>query len=373
MTQSNFIPIAEPTLGKEEEELVLDTLRSGWISSTGKYIQIFEEEFAKFCGVKYAVAVSNGTAALHLAITSLGIGPGDEVIIPSLTFVATANAVSYTGAKPIFVDSEKETWNIDPRQIESKINERTKAIIPVHLYGHPANMGRIKQIAKKHNLYIIEDAAEAHGAMYKKKMVGSIGTLGCFSFYGNKVITTGEGGMITTNSYALSQKIRILRDHGASRTRRYYHPLIGYNYRMTNIQAAIGVAQLRKIKEILTRRHAIGTLYQKLLSPLSLSLSLITLQPKAKWAKNIFWMNSILINKNSTRNRNYLMKKLRENGIDSRPFFYPVHLLPMYRTSEKLPVSEYLSKLGISLPSSANSSDETVGKICSTIIKIMTE
>ncbi|MDO8637949.1 MAG: DegT/DnrJ/EryC1/StrS family aminotransferase, partial [Candidatus Daviesbacteria bacterium] len=353
----NFIPIAEPTLGKEEEELVLDALRSGWISSTGKYIQTFEEEFAKFCDVKYAVAVSNGTTALHLAIKSLDIGPGDEVIIPSLTFVATANAVSYAGAKPILIDVDLETWNIDPHQITSKINERTKAIIPVHLYGHPANMGLIKQIAKKNNLYIIEDAAEAHGAMYKKKMVGSIGTLGCFSFYGNKVITTGEGGMITTNNYLLSQKIRILRDHGASRTRKYYHPQIGYNYRMTNLQAAIGVAQLRKIQKILKRRHEIGILYQKLLSPL---IPMITLQPKAQWAKNIFWMNSILINKNSSKNRDYLIKKLRENNIDSRPFFYPVHLLPMYRITEKLPITELLSKQGISLPSSANLSDETV-------------
>ena len=204
-----MIPVAEPFIGKEEEELVLAGLRSGWVSSVGKYIHQFEREFASYCNVKYGITTSNGTTALHLALVALNIGPGDEVIVPSMTFIATANAVTYTGAKPVFIDSELETWNIDPEKIKAKINKRTKAIIPVHLYGHPANMGLILTIARKYNLSVLEDAAEAHGALYKQKKVGSLGEMGCFSFYGNKIITTGEGGMITTNNKVLADKIKM--------------------------------------------------------------------------------------------------------------------------------------------------------------------
>ncbi len=361
------IPVAEPYLGKEEEELVLEGLRSGWVSSIGRFITEFEREFAKFCGVKYAITTSNGTAALHLSLVAANIGPGDEVIVPSMTFVATANVVSYTGAKPIFVDSETETWNIDPEKIKEKINQRTKAIIPVHLYGHPAEMGSIMRLAKKYGLLVIEDAAEAHGAMYKNKMVGSIGDTGCFSFFGNKIITTGEGGMVITNNKILAAKVKMLRDHGYSKKRRYYHPHLGFNYRMTNLQAAMGLAQLRKVSEILKKKRDNAMLYAKYLSPL---VPEITLHPEAPWAKNVFWMYSILIHKKRSKTRDFLIRELKKAGIDSRPFFFPTHRLTRYKTAENMPVADMLGTTGINLPSSVNLSEDHIKFISDTIIKI---
>lgn len=364
-----FIPIAEPVIGKEEEELVLDGLRSGWISSTGKYIHEFEDAFAEFCNVKYGVAVSNGTAALHLALIACDIGPGDEVIVPSMTFVATANAVSYTGAKPVFADSEMETWNIDPEKIKEKINRRTRAIIPVHLYGHPANMGLISAIARKYNLYIIEDAAEAHGALYRGKKAGSLGDVGCFSFFANKVITTGEGGMLVTNNKALAEKVKMYRDHGSSKKRKYYHPHLGYNYRMTNLQAALGLAQLKKIDKILKRKIKIANIYAKNLEPL---VPGIVLQPQASWAKNIYWMYSILVVPNGKKNRDFLIKELKKKGIDSRPFFFPIHRLARFEVTELMPISDKLAATGINLPSSVNLTDDQIKFICKNLIDILT-
>lgn len=362
-----LIPVAEPVIGKEEERLVLDGLRSGWVSSIGKYIQKFEQEFARFCGTRYAVTTSNGTAALHLSLVAAGIGVGDEVIVPSLTFVATANVVSYTGAKPVFVDSELETWNIDPEKIKEKINRRTRAIIPVHLYGHPANMKDILSIAKKYNLLVVEDAAESHGALHRNKIVGSLGDAGCFSFFGNKIITTGEGGMITTNNKSFAQEVRVLRDHGASRKRRYYHPKLGFNYRMTNLQAALGLAQLRKVRKIIERKRNIAKIYAQSLKEL---VPDILLHPEASWAKNVYWMYSILIPKRGKRTRNYLMRELKKKGIDSRPFFFPIHRLPRYNENEYMPNADFLASSGLNLPSSVNLQDEQIKSICDTIIKI---
>lgn len=365
----SLIPIAEPFLGKEEEKLVVEGIRSGWISSIGKYLGQFEKEFAKFIGSKYAITTSNGTAALHLTMLASGIGPGDEVIVPSMTFVATANAVSYVGAQPIFVDSELESWNIDPEKIKEKITRRTKAIIPVHLYGHPANMGPIIKLAKKYGLLVIEDAAEAHGAKYRSRVVGSMGDMGCFSFFGNKIITTGEGGMVTTNNKKIAEKIRFFRDHGASKKRRYYHPRLGFNYRMTNLQAALGLAQLKKIKKILNKKIVIAKLYQKYLEPL---LPEIILQPEAEWATNVFWMYSILIPKKGRKNRDYLASQLKKFGIDSRPFFFPVHRLPRYETKENLPIANFLGQSGLNLPSSPNLEEDQIKFIAQKIIKIWT-
>ena len=362
-----MIPVAEPVIGKEEEELVLDGLRSGWVSSIGKYIQLFEKEFAEFCGTKYAVTTSNGTAALHLALVAANIGTGDEVIVPSLTFVATANAVVYTGAKPVFVDSELETWNIDPEKIKEKINRRTRAIIPVHLYGHPANMGQILSIARKYDLKVIEDAAESHGALYRKKMVGSLGDVGCFSFFGNKIMTTGEGGMITTNNKAYAQEVKVLRDHGQSRRRKYYHSKLGFNYRMTNLQAALGLAQLRKIDKIIERKREIAKLYNEGLKDL---VPEITLHPEMSWAKNVYWMYSIVVYKQGAKNRDFLIRELKKKGIDSRPFFFPIHRLPRYNENEHMPNADLLASSGLNLPSSVNLTDEQIKMICATIIKI---
>jgi perosamine synthetase len=362
----DFIPVSEPFLRGNEKKYVMDCLETTWISSLGKYVKLFEEEFAKFCGCSYGASVCNGTVALQLALSVLGIKPGDEVVVPSLTFVATANAVHHLGAKPVFVDSENETWTIDPGFIEKKITPKTKAIIPVHVYGHPANMDPIMEIAEKHNLFVVEDAAEAHGATYKGKKVGSIGHVGCFSFYGNKIITTGEGGMCVTNDEKLYEALQFAKDHCMGYEKRYWHPKIGFNFRMTNIQAAIGVAQLEQISSILAKRERDEQLYKKLLK----GVGSITPQPRASWAKPVYWMHSVLFEDSFGVSRDEVMKKLKEKKIDSRPFFYPNHLLPPYNTEEKLAVCEEIARKGINLPSSTGLSEEKIRRVCNALKEI---
>ena len=338
---------------------VIDCIKSGWVSSIGSYILRFEEQFATFCGTRFAISTTNGTTALHLALVVLGLGPGDEVIIPSLTFIATANAVVYTGAKPIFVDSEPYTWTIDPVQIRKKITNRTKAIIPVHLYGHPADMNPILEIAGEYGLSIVEDAAEAHGARYHGQRVGSFGRLNAFSFYGNKIITTGEGGMLTTSDEGLAKTARFLRDHAMSPEKRYWHPQIGYNYRLTNIQAALGLAQMERIEQFLQRKREIAQRYNALLS----NTPGLILPPEADWATSVYWMYSVLITPDYPLSRDALYTRLREHGIDSRPFFYPIHTMPPHHTDEHFPIAEKLSQQGINLPSSVNLTDEDLQRI----------
>ena len=239
-----FIPVAAPSLEGNEKKYVMDCLESTWISSTGEYVDRFEGAFAEFCGVKHAVSCSNGTTALHLTLLALGVGPGDEVIVPTLTFVATANSVVYCGGRPVFVDVQADTWNIDPALIEAKITSRTKGIIVVHLFGLSVDMDPVLSLARRRGLFVIEDAAQAHGAEYKKKRVGSLADVATFSFFGNKIITTGEGGMVVTDDASIANKVELLKNHGMDPNRRYWHPIIGYNYRMTNVAAAIGLAQI---------------------------------------------------------------------------------------------------------------------------------
>lgn len=361
-----MIPVAEPKLGGNELKYVTDCVSSGWISSIGKYIKKFEEEFSNFSDTKYGIATSSGTAALHLALVSFGIGKGDEVIIPTLSFIATANCVAYTGAKPIFVDSEPLTWNIDPDKIKEKITDRTKAIVPVHLYGHPVDMDPIMDLAEEHSLVVIEDAAEAHGAEYRKRKVGSIGHVGCFSFYGNKIITTGEGGMITTSDEEFMEKAMMLRDHAMSKEKRYWHPFMGYNYRMTNMQAALGLAQVEKIEEYIEIKRINAKKYNEKLG----SISSITLPCERDWAKNVYWLYSILVD---NIQRDDFTTRLREKEIDTRPFFYPMHTQPPYtdHSNEKLEVAEDIAKRGVSLPSATTLKDEEIDYICKTISEIL--
>lgn len=361
-----MIPISEPYIGNEELKNVIDAVKSGWISSKGKYIKEFEEKFAGYCGIKYGISTSNGTVSLHLALKALGIKKDDEVIVPTLTFIGTANAVTYCNAKPVFVDSDPNYWCIDPEKIEEKITGNTKAIIPVHLYGHPCDMDAIMDIARDHDLYVVEDAAEAHGAKYKFKKVGSFGDINCFSFFGNKIITTGEGGMCLTDNDELAERMRILRDHGMNPNKKYWHDVVGFNYRMTNMQAALGVAQLEKIEKIIGIKRRNANLYNSLLK----GLNCITLPIEETWARNVYWMYSVLIDPRI--NRDDLMKKLEEEGIESRPFFYPVHILPSYRNGV-FPIAEVLSKIGMSLPSSANLTREEIEWICDVCINIMSE
>ncbi len=319
-----FIPVATPALVGKEREYVMDCLDSNWISSNGSYIGRFETSFAEFCGVRHSLACCNGTVALHLALLGLGIGPGDEVLVPTLTYIASANAVTYCGAKPVFLDSEPDTWNIDPAALEAAIGPRTKAILVVHLYGHPADMEPILAIARNHGLAIVEDAAEAHGAEYKGRRVGSFGDVATFSFYGNKVITTGEGGMVVTNDPALAERMLVLRGQGQDLKRRYWFPVVGYNYRMTNIEAAIGLAQLEKIDWHLSRRRQHAKQYQARLG----NLPGLILSPEQPWARNAYWMNCAVLPIELTVTRDEVMRQLQLRGVETRPFFYPMHVLP---------------------------------------------
>jgi perosamine synthetase len=360
---NKFISISSPSITKKEIDFVKDAVESGWVSSLGKYIKIFEDKFAEFCGTKYALATSNGTAALHLTVALLGIKEGDEVIIPDLTFIATANAVSYTGAKPVCADIEAETWCIDPESVRKKITQRTRAIIPVHLYGHPADMDGIMNLAEQYNLYVIEDASEAHGARYKNRMVGSIGDLGVFSFYGNKIITTGEGGMITTNNPEFYEKAAFLRDHAMSKDKRYWHPEIGFNYRMTNLQAALGVAQLERIAELINKKRQIFKWYEESLE----GVSVIKLNPQKDWAENVYWMICLLLEEGISDKKESLTQKLKEKGIDSRPFFYPISLMPMYKSEGINRIAYSVSRRGLNLPSGVDLTREEVDYIAHAI------
>ena len=362
------IPVANPDIGKEEEELVVQAIRSGWISSQSPYVKQFEEEFAKWLGVKHAIAVSNGTVALHLALLALGIGPGDEVIVPDLTFASPANMVILTGARPVFVDVTREYWCIDPKDFRRKITGKTKAVIVVHLYGHPADMDEVLEIARENNIYVIEDCAEAHGAEYRGRKVGTFGDIATFSFYANKIITTGEGGMVVTNDDELADKMRLMRDHGMRP--RYWHIVLGFNYRMTGLQAAVGLAQLRKIDRLLERKRRIARIYEEILS----DVPGIELHPKMSWANPSYWLYSILIDEEKCGlSRDKLMEELEKRGIETRRFFYPLHTMPAfskYSNDERYPVSTYLSQHGLNLPSGPKISDEDVEYVAKTVRKL---
>jgi len=349
-----MIPVAEPVLGEEELQNITKAVKSGWISSKGEFIEEFERNFSHYCDRKYGIATSNGTTALHLALKALGIGKDDEVIIPSLTFLAVANAVTYCNAKPVLVDIHPEYWCIDPSKIQEKISKKTRAVIPVHLYGNPCDMDAIQDIAQDKDLYVIEDAAEAHGAEYKGEKVGKFGDISCFSFYGNKIITTGEGGMCLTNNEELKNKMMILRDHGMNPQKRYWHDVIGFNYRMTNLQAAIGVAQLKKINKYISKKREIAYWYTEGLKNLA-DQHLITLHPQPHWAKSVYWMYSIILEELLGISRDKFMKYLEKNGIETRPFFYPVYNMPPYeKNDESFTVTQYISPRGLNLPSSPN-------------------
>ncbi|OGG00995.1 aminotransferase DegT [Candidatus Gottesmanbacteria bacterium RBG_16_38_7b] len=362
-----FIPIAYPDLTGNENIYLNRVLKSSWISSQGEYLIKFEQKFAEFIGCRYAVTTSNGTTALHLALTALGIGKGDEVIVPDLTFIASVNAITYCGARPVLCDVNRQSWQLDPKEIIKRINSRTKAIMAVHLYGIPANLDQIMDIANKYNLQVIEDAAEAHGALVKIKSlwkkVGSVGHVGCFSFYGNKIITTGEGGMVTTDAKQLAMRMRVLRDHGQKPGRRYYHPFIGFNYRLTNLQAAIGLAQLEKIHSFLKFKSRLASLYNRYLEN---TPGIII--PKTDYeAKPVCWLYSVIIDDPYPLTRDEVMEKLKNKGIETRPFFFPVNLLPPYKSSQKFPNSNYLFQHGLNLPSGYNLTPGEITFICQQI------
>lgn len=365
----NFIPISRPSITDIEITFLNNAIKSGWVSSIGEYINRFEDDFANFCGTKYALTTSNGTVALHLALVALNIKVDDEVIIPDFSFIATANAVSYTGAKVIFCDIDKDTLCLNEKQLKSLITSKTKAIIPVHIYGMPSNMQEITKIAREHGIYVIEDAAEAHGAEINGQKVGSFGDCGVFSFYGNKIITTGEGGMVTTDNIEIYNKMKKLRDHAMSPEKRYWHDEIGYNYRMTNIQAALGYAQLTRIEEIISRKIEIYKRYAENMKSVNGVLLRNTTNANVK---SVYWMICIEIIKCDEQTRDLIMNSLGEKGIDSRPYFYPISDMPMY-SSAHTPNTHEISTRGLNLPTYFDIKDEEIDYVCDELKLIVAE
>jgi perosamine synthetase len=365
------LPVTQPSLGGNELKYVSDCIATSWISSQGSYVTQFERAFADFHGVPSALTVSNGTTALHLALTALGIGPGDEVIVPDLTFAASANVVIHCGAKPVLADVTRETWTLDPADFERKITPRTRAVMPVHLYGHPCDMDPILEIARRHRLFVVEDCAEALGAKYKGRLVGTIGDAGCFSFFANKVITTGEGGMVFTRDAALHRRMQILRDHGMEKGRRYWHVEAGFNYRMTNIQAAIGLAQMERIDFFLGRHHEIARHYTQRLR----EVPGLTLPPAAPWADAICWLYSIAVDEaGAGLDRDRLVRELAQHGVETRNLFFPLHLQPPYPPppDAEFPVSAWLSARGLSLPTSKDLEPAQIDRVCDAIVDAVT-
>ncbi len=365
------IPVCEPFLSGNELKYVTDAVSTGWISSSGDYVNKFENAFAEYCDSKYGIAVCNGTVAIHLALVALGIGKGDEVIIPSFTMIATAFAVCYTGAMPVFVDADKETWNIDVDLIEEKISSKTKAIIPVHIFGNPCNMDKIQQLAKKYNLFIIEDAAEAHGAEFNGKKVGSFSDIASFSFFANKNITTGEGGMCVTANEEFAEKCRYYKNvcFPVEGPRNYMHDDIGFNYRMSNIHAAIGLAQTEKADEYKEMRIHNGSLYKRYLE----ECKGVTFQVDQQNAVNVHWMNAVVINPEEYgHNRDELMQYLKDNGVDTRLLFVSMarqKALKKYSCdcNGQYPITDWLSENGFYLPSASNLKEEHIKRICELI------
>ncbi len=364
------ISVAAPRLDGKEREYVLECMDTTWISSVGRFISEFEKAFAEYCGVRNAIACNNGTTALHLALVALDIGPGDEVIVPSLTYIASANAVTYCGATPVLIDNDPGTFNLDPAKLEALITPRTKAIMPVHLYGQICDMDPILEIAKKHNLFVVEDAAEAVGATYKGKTSGSLGTCATFSFFGNKIITTGEGGMITTDDDALAAKMRLLRGQGMDPNRRYWFPIVGYNYRMTNIQAAIGLAQLERVEEHLAARARVVGWYEEKIGRLG---NRVTKPFVAPTGRHVFWMYTVRLGEGLSTSRDQVIKDLDALGIESRPVFHPMHVMPPYAhlATGDLTQAELCGADGLNLPTHAGLSEADIDRVIDALDQVL--
>ncbi|HYB03114.1 MAG TPA: DegT/DnrJ/EryC1/StrS family aminotransferase [Nitrososphaerales archaeon] len=365
------IPVSTPSLIETDFKFVDDAIRSGWISgSKGTYIDKFESDFAAFCGVKYGVAASSGSTALHLATSVLDLSPEDEVIVPTFTNIATVLSVVYAGGKPVLVDSDPEIWGMDARLIERKITKKTRAIIPVHIYGHPVDMDEIMKLSKDYNLVVIEDGAEAHGAEYKGRKIGGIGQIGCFSFYANKIITTGEGGMVVTDDEQYRKKAKTLSNLAFSDAARYRHEYLGFNYRLSNVLAALGCSQLSRIEELVSTKRWMGERYNSLLRGID---SLQTPVEKS-WAKNVYWMYGIVLKESFGMTRDELRNFLSQKGIETRAFFYPMHLQPAFNNKglflgEHYPVSEKLSNHGLYLPSGLTITNEEITYVTDCIIE----
>lgn len=366
----SFLPVCEPLLAGNELEYVTDAVKTGWISSSGKYVTAFERAFADYCGVKHGIAVCNGTVALHLALVALGIGKGDEVIIPDFTMMASALAVCYTGAKPVFVDADAATWNISVPAIAEKITPRTKAIMAVHIFGNPCDMGALQVLCKQHDIALMEDAAEAHGACFHGIKTGALSRIAGFSFFANKNITTGEGGMVVTNDDDLAALCRYHKNmcFPVDAPRTYLHADIGFNYRMSNLHAALGLAQTEKADEYKAMRIRNGKLYREMLS----AIKGIQLQQDQPDGENVFWMNGICLKPEYGHSRDALIAHLKEQGIDTRLFFNGMHRQPALQKygcdcAGSYPISDMLADNGFYLPSASSLTEADIERVCSTV------
>lgn len=376
-----MIPVNEPRLNGREVEYVTDCVRSGWVSSSGRFLTDFEDRWAAYCGRRYGIAVSNGSVALQLAVAILGLAPGDEVIMPTFTIISCATAVIYNGGVPVLVDSDPQTWVMDVNQVREKIGPRTRAIMPVHIYGHPVDMDPLLALADQHGLQVIEDAAEAHGGEYLSarhtpgaswRRCGSFGTLSCFSFYANKLITTGEGGMILTDDPMLAEKARSLRNLSFQSNRRFYHEELGFNFRFTSLQAALGLAQIERMDEIVARKRWMGHEYTRRLHPLN-HLVLPTEEP---WARSVYWMYGVVLSDGTGRDARVFAEQLRQRGVETRPFFLGMHEQPVFLNrglfrNEHYPVAERLARCGLYLPSGLGLTAEQLENVCNIVYEIL--
>ena len=376
-----MIPVNEPLLEAEEKSLVQDCLESGWVSSAGRYIEEFEALWSARCGMPHGVAVTNGTAALDVAVACLGLEPGDEVILPSFTIIACASAIIYHGGLPVLVDCDPDTWCMDARQVEAAITPRTRAIMPVHIYGHPVDMDPLLELRDRYGLSIVEDAAEAHGAEYLSGRdsaeprwlpCGGMGELSVFSFYANKLITTGEGGMVLTNSDAYAEKARGYRNLCFRPEQRFYHTELGHNYRMTNVQAALGVGQLKRFNRIVARKRWIGQTYTERLSDIT-GIQLPTERP---WARNVYWMYGLVVDEERGIDARELTCRLRAEGVETRPFFLGMHEQPALRDRglflhDRHPVAERLARRGLYLPSGLALTEEQIDRVCGAVRRVL--
>lgn len=368
----DFIPVSEPWLADNVMPLVRECVESGWVSSEGRFIDAFERKWAEYCGAEFGVAVSNGTAALQVAVAALKLEPGSEVIVPSYTIISCIIAIIEAGCVPVLVDCELDTWCLNVDEVEAKITPRTRAIMPVHMFGHPADMRRIMQLAAKHRLFVVEDAAEAHGAEVEGRRVGGIGDLGCFSFYANKIITTGEGGMVVTRDAALAERLRSLRNLGFRKDRRFLHTEIGHNYRLTNLQAAVGVAQVENIARHIEQKRWMAARYREGLA----GLAEVSLPVERAWAKNVYWMYGLVLADDVPFDATEFARRLREHGIDTRPFFLGMHEQPALHDrglfkGERYPVSERLARRGLYVPSGLRLTQAQIDRVCAAVRTVL--
>lgn len=366
------IPVNEPYIGEHEMEYVRECLETGWVSSAGRFIDRFESEFAAYCGVKHGIAVANGTVALQLAVASLGLEPDAEIIMPTFTIISCALAALYNDATPVLVDSDPDTWCMDVSQVAAKITARTRAIMPVHMYGHPVDMDPLRELADAHDLVVIEDAAEAHGATYKGERCGGLGDVSCFSFYANKIVTTGEGGMVLTDDDAIAEKARSKRNLCFQDQRRFWHEDLGFNFRMTNVQAAIGVGQLERIDQVVARKRALGQAYTRALGGLPLQLPV-----ERSWAENVYWMYGVVLDESTGMDATQFARRLAERGVQTRPFFTGMHEQPVLLErglfqGEAYPVADRLARQGLYLPSGTALSDEQLAEVAGIVREVLT-